>query len=64
MDTIASLGLLRPAEDIAAEGMWRIATGESCEECWEALSEPQKAWWRRCAMEAVRGWIASHCQQR
>jgi hypothetical protein len=54
----------RPQADVAAEGMWRIAAGESCEQCWEELPECQKEWWRRCATEAFREWSASHCKTR
>jgi hypothetical protein len=46
--------------DVAAEGMWKIAAGDSCQECWEELPEDQKEWWRRCADQALRGWLASH----
>jgi hypothetical protein len=60
MDTMQDLGPSRHATDIAAEGMWRIAAGESCQECWEELPESQKKWWRYCAMQAVKEWLANH----
>ncbi len=61
MDTsVSSQAPLRPPEDIAAEGMWRMACGESCPDCWEMLPEDQKEWWRRCATQAVREWLAGH----
>ncbi len=60
MDTMQDLGLLRPPTDMAAEGMWRIASGEGCQECWEALPETQKEWWRCCAMQAIKEWLANH----
>jgi hypothetical protein len=48
---------VRPPEDLAAEGMWRIAAGDRCPECWDELPEDQKEWWRRCAMHAIREWF-------
>lgn len=59
MDTVTNRAVERPPEDIAAEGIWRIAVGKSCRECWQSLPEDQKEWWRSYAMEAVR-WIGSH----
>jgi hypothetical protein len=50
---------VRPPEELVAEGMWRIAAGESCPECWDELPRDQKEWWRRCAMHAIRGWRGS-----
>jgi hypothetical protein len=49
----------RPPVELVAEGMWRIAAGERCPECWDELPEDQKEWWCRCAMRAVRDWIGS-----
>ena len=57
MDTVVSIKPVRSPEDLAAEGMWRIAASESCTECWDELPEDQKEWWRRCAMRAVREWL-------
>jgi hypothetical protein len=48
---------VRPPEDLAGEGMWRIVAGDSCSECWDELPMDQKDWWRRCAMYAVRKWL-------
>jgi hypothetical protein len=59
MDTIENWLPFRQPEDIVAEGMWRIATGESCEQDWEKLPSTQKEWWRRCAADAVRRWMTS-----
>jgi hypothetical protein len=43
MDTILSNQVpSHPSIDLVAEGMWRIAAGESCPECWEVLFEHQK----------------------
>ena len=36
----------RPAIDLVAEGLWRIAAGKFCNESWMTLPEEQKAWWR------------------
>jgi hypothetical protein len=59
MDTIISIeALVRPPEDLIAEGMWRIVAGNSYPECWDKLPEDQKEWWRRCAMHAVREWVS------
>jgi hypothetical protein len=58
MDTIVSVEAHRAPEDLAAEGMWRICAGESCDERWDELPKDQKEWWRRCAMHAVREWVA------
>ncbi len=60
MGTVPNQAVERPTEDIAAEGMWRIAAGNSCSECWPGLPQDQKEWWRYCAMEAVK-WIGSNC---
>jgi hypothetical protein len=60
MDTIVSVEARRAPEDFAAEGMWHIAAGESCTERWDELPEKQKEWWRRCAMRAVREWLAGY----
>jgi hypothetical protein len=46
----------RPALDCMADAMWRLAAGEGCQEHWEMLPEDQKAWWRDCARQALRGW--------
>jgi hypothetical protein len=46
----------RPPIDCIAEGMWKIAYGESCHESWALLPEQQKAWWRDCATELMRRW--------
>jgi hypothetical protein len=46
----------RPPIDCIAEGMWRIACGESCVEPWALLPEQQKEWWHDCATELVRRW--------
>lgn len=51
---------LRPPEDVAAEGMWQIASGESCQMCWEKLPDDQKEWWRDCALQAVKEWLGGH----
>jgi hypothetical protein len=40
--------------------MWRFAAGEGCQECWEALPESQKEWWRSCAMLAMREWLTTY----
>ena len=59
MDTILSnQAPWRPPIDLVAEGMWEIATGESCPECWEMLPEQQKEWWRSCATRAVGDWMS------
>jgi hypothetical protein len=47
----------RPPIDCIAEGMWKMAAGESCQESWLELSEEQRAWWRSCATECVRRWM-------
>lgn len=47
----------RPPEDLAGEGMWRIAVGEGCHECWDELPEGQRDWWRSCALSAIREWF-------
>ena len=47
-----------PSIDLVAEGMWRIASGENCPECWEMLPEQQKEWWRSCATRAVGNWMS------
>ena len=59
MDTIVSVeeAPARAPEDLAAEGMWRIAAGNRCRECWDELPEDEKEWWRRCVMHAIRGWF-------
>jgi hypothetical protein len=58
MDAIVSMEApARPPEDLAAEGMWRIAAGKSCSECWDELPEQQREWWRCCAMHAIREWF-------
>ena len=62
MGTIINHVVERPPEDITAEGMWRIAAGKSCKERWQSLPEDQKEWWRRCAAQALREWIANHYQ--
>ena len=46
----------RPPSTLFAEGMWKIAVGESCLECWETLPKDQKEWWRSCATRAVGEW--------
>ncbi len=50
--------------DRTAQDMWRIASGESCQECWETLPEDQKQWWRHCAVQAVKEWMANHRLER
>ena len=45
--------------DLVAEGMWKIATGESSPECWEMLPEKQKNWWRSCATRVVKEWMTA-----
>ena len=58
MDTITSIETpVRPPEDLAGEGIWRIVVGERCHECWDELPLDQREWWRRCAMYAVREWL-------
>ena len=47
----------RPPIDCIAEGMWKMAAGESCQESWLKLPEEQRAWWRNCATECVRRWM-------
>ena len=47
----------RPPIDCIAEGMWRMAVGECCQESWLKLSEEEKVWWRSCATECVRRWM-------
>jgi hypothetical protein len=56
MNTILSNS--HPSIDLVAEGMWKIAAGESCPECWEMLPEQQKEWWRSCATRAVGDWMS------
>ena len=59
MDTILSnQAPWRPPIDLVAEGMWEIATGESCPECWEMLPEQHKEWWRTCATRALEDWMS------
>jgi hypothetical protein len=48
---------LRSSEDVAGEGMWRLA-GESSPECWNDFTEDQKQWWRDSALHAARDWLA------
>jgi hypothetical protein len=60
METMRGYDPLRPQKDVAAEGMWRFAAGEGCQECWEALPESQKEWWRSCAMLAMREWLTTY----
>lgn len=62
MDTIVNIIPVRSPEDLAGEGMWWIAVGNRCPECWEELPEDQKEWWRRCAMHAIREWFAEQGQ--
>jgi hypothetical protein len=38
--------------------MWKIACGERCQDEWGTLSKQQKAWWRSCATECVKRWMA------
>jgi hypothetical protein len=45
--------------DLVAEGMWKIASGESSPECWEMLPEQQKNWWRSCATRVVNEWMTA-----
>jgi hypothetical protein len=47
----------RRPEDLVAEGMWRIAAGNRCPECWDELPEDQRESWRRCAMHAFSEWL-------
>ena len=64
MDTIISIeATVRPPEDLAGEGMWRIVVGESCPECWDELPKDQKEWWRHCAMCAVTEWLGGLSRQ-
>ncbi len=56
---LSGQALLRHPIDLVAEGMWKIATGESCPECWEMLPEQQKNWWRNCATAAVKEWMTA-----
>jgi hypothetical protein len=55
---------LHPEADVAAEGMWKFTTQESCHERWEKLPEDQKESWRRRANRAVKRWLASHYSSR
>ena len=55
---IGSEHVRRPPIDIVAEAMRQIAVGERCQERWDRLSEDQKEWWRECAANAIRGWMA------
>jgi hypothetical protein len=48
----------RPPIDLVAEGMWKIACGERCQDEWGTLSKQQEAWWRSCATECVKRWMA------
>ncbi len=48
----------RSSIDIVAEAMRQIAAGERRPERWDKLSEDQKEWWRECAANAIRGWMA------
>jgi hypothetical protein len=58
VDTIVSIEApVRPPEDLAAEGMWRMAAGNRCPESWDELPQDEKEWWRRCAMLAIREWF-------
>jgi hypothetical protein len=43
--------------DCIAEGMWKFAAGQCCQESWLMLPEEQKAWWRSCATGYVRRWM-------
>jgi hypothetical protein len=49
--------LLRSPIDCVAEGMWRLAAGQYCQESWLMLPEDQRAWWRSCAAERIRRWM-------
>jgi hypothetical protein len=48
----------RSSTDLIAEGMWKVGAGKFCHESWIMLPERQKAWWRTCATECVRRWMA------
>ena len=43
--------------DLVAEGMWALAAGKACPECWSMLSTQQREWWRICANNAVSEWM-------
>ena len=43
--------------DCIAEGMWKFAAGQCCQESWLMLPEDQRAWWRSCAAKCVRRWM-------
>jgi hypothetical protein len=48
----------RPPVDLIAEGMWGIAAGKFRHESWMMLPAQRRAWWRTCAIECVRRWMA------
>jgi hypothetical protein len=48
---------LRPPIDYIAEGMWKFAAGQCCQESWLMIPEEQRAWWRSCATNCVRRWM-------
>jgi hypothetical protein len=39
-----------------AEGLWRIACGDSCPDVWDDLPEAQKRWWRENANAIIQKW--------
>jgi len=44
MDTILSnQAPSHPSMDLVAEGMWRIAAGESCPECWKCFPNSKRS---------------------
>ena len=45
-----------PAIELMAEGLWRIACGESCPDVWDDLPEVQKVWWRENANAIIHDW--------
>jgi hypothetical protein len=48
---------VRPPEDLVAEGMWRMAAGNRCPECWDELPADRRMV-AHLAINAVRGWMA------
>jgi hypothetical protein len=48
---------LRAPIEYIAEGMWKLAAGQCCQESWLTIPEEQKAWWRSCATNCVRRWM-------
>ena len=44
--------------DLVAAGMWMMASGTSCLDSWEQLSQSEHEWWHACARQAVSDWMS------